>query len=210
MATSLLMQGYGGGEKEFEDTDVPDTSKTPFTKWERKSIRETIDRTIDKNANNDRDYIKKLEDKASNGDLNAKEELKVKNVLKDINKVYKPKNIAEHINIVNSDVSKLFSNPKPVKLSNQNILPKQFNISQNFPNPFNPTTTIKYELPKDVKVVIKVYDILGREVVVLVNEFKKAGYYQTEFNGSNFASGVYFYRIEAGEYLKSKKMVLLK
>lgn len=87
----------------------------------------------------------------------------------------------------------------------------------NYPNPFNPVTTIKYALPHDVKVVIRIHDILGREVKTLVNEFQKAGYYDAKFDGSNFASGVYFYRIEvrqAGsstvEFVQSKKMVLVK
>jgi hypothetical protein len=90
-------------------------------------------------------------------------------------------------------------------------LPISFTLHQNYPNPFNPITKIKYELPKDVNVTITVYDILGREVVRLVNnEYKKAGIYETEWNAVNFASGVYFYRIEAGSYVNSKKMVLLR
>jgi len=89
-------------------------------------------------------------------------------------------------------------------------MPTAFALNQNYPNPFNPATTIKYALPKDVKVVIKVYDILGREVKTLVNEFKKAGYYYIIFDGSNYASGVYFYQIKAGEFVQSKKMVILK
>jgi photosystem II stability/assembly factor-like uncharacterized protein len=89
-------------------------------------------------------------------------------------------------------------------------VPKQFKLFQNYPNPFNPVTTIKYALPNDVKVVVRIYDILGREVKVLVNELQKAGYYDTKFDGSNFASGVYFYRIEAGDFVLAKKMVLVK
>ena len=89
-------------------------------------------------------------------------------------------------------------------------MPTAFALNQNYPNPFNPTTIIKYALPKYIKIVIKVYDILGREVKTLVNEFQKAGYYNITFDGSNYASGVYFYRIEAGEFKQSKKMVLVK
>lgn len=90
------------------------------------------------------------------------------------------------------------------------VLPLQFELSQNYPNPFNPVTHIKYSLPKDVKVVIKIYDILGREIKTLVNEFQNAGYYLASFDGSNYASGVYFYEIRAGEFVRSKKMVLVK
>lgn len=92
----------------------------------------------------------------------------------------------------------------------QNI-PLVYNLSQNYPNPFNPTTKINYELPLNTKVNIVIYDILGREVMRLVNnEFKQAGRYTVEFNGQNYASGVYFYRIEAGNFIQSKKMVLVK
>lgn len=96
------------------------------------------------------------------------------------------------------------------KFKATNSLPKIFRLYQNYPNPFNPKATIKFDLPKDVQVTIKVYDLLGREVITLVNEFKKTGSYQTEFEASHYASGVYFYRIEAGDFIQSKKMVLVK
>jgi parallel beta-helix repeat protein len=89
-------------------------------------------------------------------------------------------------------------------------VPKEYILSQNYPNPFNPTTTIKYAIPKTVNVELKVFDILGREVKTLVNETKNAGYYEVQFNASNFASGVYFYRLRAGDYIKTGKMLLLK
>ncbi|HMQ80766.1 MAG TPA: T9SS type A sorting domain-containing protein [Ignavibacteria bacterium] len=101
-------------------------------------------------------------------------------------------------------------NKKPV-----NQMPKEYQLSQNYPNPFNPVTKIKYALPYASNVTLKVYDILGREVISLVNEFKDAGSYIIEFNGKNYASGVYFYRIEAEgqngrKYVERKKMVLVK
>ncbi len=95
-----------------------------------------------------------------------------------------------------------------VKSNNQ--IPIEFRLFQNYPNPFNPTSKIKFSLPKNLKVVIKVYDILGREVKTLINEFRTAGYYEVLFDGTNFASGVYFYRIEAGSFVDAKKMVLIK
>jgi len=95
--------------------------------------------------------------------------------------------------------------------NNPSAVPKEFNLYQNYPNPFNPTTTIKYDLPKDVNVTIKIYDIIGRVVTTLVNnEMKKAGSYNIQWNGANYASGVYFYRIEAGDFVSSKKLVLIK
>jgi len=89
-------------------------------------------------------------------------------------------------------------------------LPKVYKLSQNYPNPFNPVTKINYELPSDGKVKLIIYDILGREVKSLVNEFKSAGRYTVEFNGSYLSSGIYFYRIEIGNFKQVKKMVLIK
>jgi hypothetical protein len=91
-----------------------------------------------------------------------------------------------------------------------NLIPQKFNLNQNYPNPFNPVTNIKYDLPKDVFVSIKIYDLIGREIKTLVNEYKTAGSYLVSFNGSEFASGVYFYRIQAGSYIQTKKMIILK
>ena len=80
----------------------------------------------------------------------------------------------------------------------------------NYPNPFNPSTTIKYELPKNSEVRLSVYDMLGREVSVLVNERSDAGVHEVKFDGSTLATGVYFYRLQAGDFVQSKKLVLLK
>ncbi len=92
----------------------------------------------------------------------------------------------------------------------QNIVPKDFELGQNFPNPFNPKTTIGYKIPKDAFVTIKVYDVAGRLVATLLNENKKAGAYEVLFNGINFSSGVYFYVMKAGDFSLAKKLVLLK
>jgi len=89
-------------------------------------------------------------------------------------------------------------------------LPAQFNLAQNYPNPFNPTTTIQYAVPKAEHVILKVYDEIGREVATLVNENKEAGRYNVQFNGSGLASGIYYYRINAGSFSKVKKLMLLK
>ena len=85
-----------------------------------------------------------------------------------------------------------------------------FSLSQNYPNPFNPSTTINFRIPLSSKVTLKVYDILGREVATLVNENKPAGKYSIIFNSNNLASGVYFYNLRAGNFIESKKMMLLK
>lgn len=93
----------------------------------------------------------------------------------------------------------------------QNSIPVSFNLSQNYPNPFNASTIIKFDLPRNTYVTIKVYNYLGQEVAILLNnEFKSAGSYKFAFDGLNYATGVYFYRIEAGEFVQTKKMVLIK
>ena len=97
-------------------------------------------------------------------------------------------------------------------------LPTEFHLSQNYPNPFNPSTTIKYLIPvvdayyasTTTNVVLKVYDILGREVATLINKEQKAGSYEVTFDASNLSSGVYFYRLKSGGFIQSKKMILLK
>ena len=88
--------------------------------------------------------------------------------------------------------------------------PKEFLLQQNYPNPFNPSTSIQYEINSMQFVTIKVYDLLGREVVTLVNEEKPTGKYEVNFNASNLTSGVYFYRIQAGDFVETKKMIYLK
>ncbi len=90
------------------------------------------------------------------------------------------------------------------------LIPTEFTLSQNYPNPFNPTTTIKFGIPKEVKVTIKVYDILGAEVATIVNGKLVPGYYKYKWNASHFASGVYIYRIVAGSFVQTKKLMLLK
>lgn len=85
-----------------------------------------------------------------------------------------------------------------------------FKIFQNYPNPFNPTTTIKYEVPQISNVKIEVFDVLGRIVKVLVDEQKTTGFYEIKFDASSFASGIYYYRIKANEFVQTKKMILIK
>ena len=92
----------------------------------------------------------------------------------------------------------------------KNQLPDTYRLSQNYPNPFNPSTVINYAIPKEGLVRITIYDVLGRLVTTLVNEAKPAGTYQLQFNAANLTSGVYFYRIEAGNFAQTKKMILMK
>ena len=87
---------------------------------------------------------------------------------------------------------------------------EDFQLSQNYPNPFNPTTTIKYSIPQESFVHLKVYDVIGREVAILVNEEKMPGNYEVKLDASGLASGVYFYTLSTGSYTQTKKLVLIK
>lgn len=89
-------------------------------------------------------------------------------------------------------------------------MPEVFAIAQNYPNPFNPTTRIKYQLPKESYVLIKLYDMLGAEVAELVNQQQEEGYYELEMDASNLPSGTYIYKITAGNFTDSKKLMLVK
>jgi hypothetical protein len=85
-----------------------------------------------------------------------------------------------------------------------------YNLSQNYPNPFNPSTTISFQLPISGEVSLRVYDILGNEVATLVNEEKHAGNYQIDFNSEGLSSGVYYYKLQVGGFVETKKMILIK
>ena len=89
-------------------------------------------------------------------------------------------------------------------------IPSDFSISQNYPNPFNPSTTISFALPKASIVELKIFNLLGQEVATLLNEEKSAGNYKINYNASEVTSGVYFYRIKAGDFVQTQKMILLK
>ncbi len=236
MATSLLAPGGGGESMKQPPLNLPlsggdglvsindispyqgetewgsygDDDKSPFTKEQKQDIRKSVNTAFEITKNDDDRKLKTLEENTKKGDVNSAKELRQMKTLKEIVKTERPKTMIEHIRIVSSDVQKVFGSTAPVSDIKNNNVPEVFSLWQNFPNPFNPVTTIKYALPKDVKVVIKIYDILGREIRTLVNEIRKAGYYDVKFDMSSYASGVYFYRIEADNFVQSKKMVLVK
>jgi hypothetical protein len=89
-------------------------------------------------------------------------------------------------------------------------IPTEYSLNQNYPNPFNPTTTIKFALPKESLTKIIVYDLLGKEVQTLINKELKAGFHEVKFDAVNLTNGVYFYRIQAGNFIQTKKMILMK
>jgi len=98
-----------------------------------------------------------------------------------------------------------------IEVSDHNkYIPKEFSLTQNYPNPFNPSTKIKYTIPEMGFVTLKVYGVLGNEIAILVNQEKPAGSYEVEFDGKELTSGIYFYKLQAGDFVETRKMVLIK
>ena len=108
-------------------------------------------------------------------------------------------NLIDYISLINTSIE-----------DEINKVPVQFKVSQNYPNPFNPSTKIEYSIPQSSNVIIKVFDVLGNEIETLINEEKSAGTYELIWNAANLPSGVYFYRLQAGSFVETKKMVLMK
>jgi hypothetical protein len=112
---------------------------------------------------------------------------------------------------ISSNLNVLVLKTNTVGVNNiSTVIPTEHKIYTNYPNPFNPVTRIKFEIPRDEFVKITVYDLSGKAVTELVNERLKAGVYETDFNGASLASGTYFYRIEAANFVETRKMVLIK
>ncbi len=104
----------------------------------------------------------------------------------------------------------LYYNDSPISVESENYSHNSFILSQNYPNPFNPSTIINYQIPVSGIVTINVYDVLGKEVAILVNEEKPSGSYEVEFDATHLVSGIYFYKLQAGDFIQTKKMILLK
>jgi hypothetical protein len=122
---------------------------------------------------------------------------------KTVNNITVKKDSASVLNVqLNRNLTSVNSGP--------NSTVSQYSLSQNYPNPFNPSTAIKYQLPHSGKVSLIIYDLLGREVASLVNQFKFAGTYEISFNASSLPTGVYFYQLKVNDYLSLKKMILIK
>jgi hypothetical protein len=90
------------------------------------------------------------------------------------------------------------------------ITPSEYILEQNYPNPFNPSTSIQYAIGSRQFAILKVYNVLGKEIATLVNEEKSAGNYQVEFDGRKFSSGIYYYKLNSGDFTQTKKMILIK
>ena len=112
--------------------------------------------------------------------------------------------------ITATEVASLYDNFVNVSSERKNNIPIVFSLGQNYPNPFNPNTTISYSIPNTSLVRLKIFNILGQEVATLINEEKLMGNYEINFDASSLSSGVYIYKIQAGSFVESKKMILLK
>lgn len=97
-----------------------------------------------------------------------------------------------------------------VSVKHEKEIPGKIVLFQNYPNPFNPSTTISYQIPKASNVTITIFDCLGREIKILVDEFKQQGFYSKNFDALYLASGIYFYQLRAGEFISTKKMIVLR
>jgi len=108
--------------------------------------------------------------------------------------------------LIDFDGSYEYTNEVIIEISQ----PDFFLLKQNYPNPFNPSTIISWQLPETKFVTLKIYDVMGNEVASLINEEKQAGNFEVEFNATILSSSTYFYRLQAGSYVETKKMVLIK
>jgi hypothetical protein len=106
--------------------------------------------------------------------------------------------------------SRIYKKTSTLDVLDNNPDPNNYYLSEAYPNPFNPSTSIKFNIAREEIVIIKVYDILGREVATLVNEEKPAGSYEILFNAENLSSGIYFYQLQSGSFIETKKMILMK
>lgn len=119
-------------------------------------------------------------------------------------------NDSEEIRLKHNNTDSITLTPVGVSQLAQQEAPDEFGLEQNYPNPFNPTTQIQYSVAEATNIKIDVFNILGRRITTLVNERQKPGTYEVTFDGSNFASGIYLYRLQAGDYISTKKFILAK
>ena len=126
-----------------------------------------------------------------------------------------PSNAMDHVtymidsNVANSFPTGTAMRSKIVSVESSTFI-TDYVLEQNYPNPFNPSTTIKFGIPEKNNVVVKIYNSLGSEIATLVNEVREAGSYEIQFNANNLSSGIYYYKIESGNFVETKKMMLLK
>ncbi|MBN8568414.1 MAG: T9SS type A sorting domain-containing protein [Ignavibacteria bacterium] len=205
------------GPKDGKDDKDKNNGKK-ITKEERKVITNNIVKSLETNDQKDKIKLKSLEEKVINNQADQSETAEYKKMvlLRELIKIQKITNTNELIDMIQSDLRRILALDHPaVNEQQMKTAPEivyDYKLNQNYPNPFNPTTKINYELKNAGFVSLKIYDLLGREITELVNETKDAGRYTVDFNASKYmmSSGIYFYRIKAGEFVDTKRMVLVK
>jgi len=199
-AVTLLQQGSGGADKMFGLSQEQKLKKLfrdkPVHKLANKVFKRMMTKALDVNVNNknfskniDRKVMKGIESRITRFNPETREELDSK---------------------ISKDFEMLLALDVRKNSKDHSSIPTQYKLDQNYPNPFNPITIINYELGITNFVSLKVYDLLGKEVLTLVSENKQPGKYSVTFDGSNFASGIYFYKLEAGDFVQTRRMMLLK
>lgn len=233
MSTQLLDEenGQGGAERENNiskiltkqqaheklvssiDDPLDKYDKTKFTQKDRKNIVKNIVHAIEDQRTKEAKKLRELESKVSKGSANETEqrEYSKRINLKSVVRTQRIRNVEEQMSVVQDDIRKTLSSEGTVTNNRNTIeLPTNYKLEQNYPNPFNPVTNIKFSLPKAGFVSLKIYDVTGRLISEMLNEVRDAGNYTMTFEGSNIASGVYFYRLESNNFVDTKRMVLVK
>jgi hypothetical protein len=203
-ATSLLNSnvGSGAGKNSMHISELPDEEIISYTddphdvydirkfsNDDRKTLNENLTKTFSSHVNKQTHEIKSLEEKLTKNEATNTEKKKYQEMrtLKDVVKARKPENVGIHVSMISDDLSRIMKSTgsEVSDKYEENILPTEFALHQNYPNPFNPATKISFDLPQDSRVNLIVYDLLGREVTMLVNnEFKVAGKYTYDFNAA--------------------------
>lgn len=204
-----MLDSSSGGDNSNSIISIPELYnllKSDLSKISNKSMMNSKqEMTKIKSSNSKFDYLLKRIPKNLE-DLNNKSNNQLKEIMKD--KMMYEILINNYIPNVPPIRSEEYKSKN--KNGSNNSIPAKYELSQNHPNPFNPTTSIMYSIPKDGFVSLKIYDITGREIKTLVNEIKKAGYYSITLNASELSTGIYFYRVQTGNFFQTKRMVLIK
>lgn len=207
-----LLQGAGGGQK---DNDFEELSESQSPKPIKDILLASYNKTKEANKQKEKSDILNSNDVArTKSELDRKHSFdkKLESRAKENISISGSLTKEERRERIQKDLLLLHQRGdfSEQTVKKNKIEPYKYELSQNYPNPFNPITNIKYQIQKAGMVNLKIYDITGREIKTLVNEVKNPGSYIVTFNGSEFASGVYFYRIQAGDFVQVKKMVLIK
>jgi hypothetical protein len=207
-----LLQGSGGGQKNNYESELSsDRNGKPikdilFSSYNK--TKKSMEKREKTELDNSTDKIETKSEQTRKHSFEKKLEKRAKEnigISGSLTKKERSERIQKDLMLLHSRGE---STEKIIKKNNTE--PLKYELSQNYPNPFNPITNIKYQIQKTGLVTLKIYDITGREIKTLANEIKNSGSFIVTFNGSEFASGVYFYRIQSGDFVQVKKMVLIK